>query len=138
MHAANNGILRQEVGGSMKLTAIGALAYALAGSAFAEPLKADIECHSAGRGPVYDCMIRLADANTRAPVPNAKFTVSADMPSMPMAHNLRPVPAAASTEPGVYRVRLALEMYGAWTLRLRISSPVQDQIRKNMDFPEPG
>lgn len=121
----------------MKSTAIGALAYLLAGSALAAPLTADIECRPAGQGPVYDCLIRLADAKTRAPVPNAKFTVSADMPSMPMAHNLRPVPAAPGAQPGTYRVRLALEMHGAWTLKLRVSSPVQELVRKNMDFPDP-
>jgi branched-chain amino acid transport system permease protein len=95
---------------------------------------ADIQCRSAGAGPVYDCTIVLADARTGAPVSDAMFTVGADMPSMPMAHNVKPVAAVATAIPGQYRARLALEMYGAWTVKLRLTGPMRDLISKTMTF----
>jgi len=113
-------------------------------AAAAEPLAADIRCDPAGAGPVYagpvyagpvyDCVIALADPGTGAPVSGAQFTVRTDMPSMPMAHAMRPVAALPADRPGAYRVRLALEMYGTWTVKLRLSKPVHDQIDRRMDF----
>ena len=113
---------------------VGTLGWTLAFSAFAGAINADIECRSAGSGPVYDCLIKLADLHTRAPVAGAKFTVSADMPSMPMAHNVKPVAAVPNGEPGAYRARLALEMPGTWNVKLRLSAPTQGQIVKKIDF----
>ncbi|MFC5472482.1 FixH family protein [Paraherbaspirillum soli] len=121
----------------MKTIIAGILAHTLAASALAAPLQADIGCRPAAAGAAYDCLIKLAQAGTRAPVTAAQFTVSADMPSMPMAHNIRPVTAVATGEPGVYRARLVLEMPGRWNVKLRISSPVQDLIGKMVEFPEP-
>jgi hypothetical protein len=63
--------------------------------------------------------------------------VGADMPSMPMAHNVRPVQAAAGQEAGTYRARLTLEMHGDWALRIDVTRPVRDRIIKLMRF-EPG
>jgi hypothetical protein len=56
------------------------------------------------------------------------------MPSMPMAHNLKPVKALPGKNPGEYRARLELEMHGEWAVKLRISGPVRDQIVKKMRF----
>lgn len=116
-----------------------AVACVLPDAAGTQQLRADIACHKvaeADTGPLYDCVIKLIETRTRAPVSEAKFTVSADMPSMPMAHNFRPVIASAAGEPGIYRVRLALEMYGSWMIKLHISSPIQDQIGKKIEFME--
>ena len=49
--------------------------------------------------------------------------VGADMPSMPMAHNVRPVQATAGPEAGTYRARLTLEMHGDWALRIDVTGP---------------
>jgi hypothetical protein len=118
----------------MKYAISAVVLYCCCSAGFGAPIKADLECRPAGAGPVYDCMIRLSDSKSRAPVSDAAFTVSADMPSMPMTHNLRPVPALPQRAAGVYRARLALEMYGKWNVKLRISSPMQDQITKAYDF----
>ena len=59
------------------------------------------------------------------------------MPSMPMAHNVRPVQATAGPEAGTYRARLTLEMHGDWALRIDVTGPVRDRIVKVMRF-EPG
>ena len=60
------------------------------------------------------------------------------MPSMPMAHNLRPVKAKAGKLPGEYRARLDLEMLGEWAVKLRLRGPLQDQLILLYDFDEKG
>lgn len=95
---------------------------------------ADVACKPAGKALTYDCSIRLNEASSGKPIEGAKLTVGADMPSMPMAHNVRPVPAKPGSEPGVYMARLELEMHGEWALKLRVSAPIQDQIIKKLRF----
>jgi len=99
-----------------------------------QSLEANIKCQPTEADLIYDCLIQLVDARSAAPVAGASLTVGADMPSMPMAHNVRPVTAVAADMPGTYRARLALEMYGVWTVRLRIASPARDQITKTIEF----
>ncbi len=118
----------------MKSAVSALLLYCCCGAAHGALIKADLDCRLAGAGPVYDCLIRLSDIKSQAPLSDVKFTVSADMPSMPMTHNVRPVPALPQGAPGVYRALLVLEMYGTWNVKLRISSPMQDQIIKAYDF----
>ena len=98
----------------------------------AQTSQADLRCTPTGEDFVYDCSITLTRGGR--PVEGARITVGADMPSMPMAHNVRPVTAVAADTPGTYRARVALEMYGVWTVRLRIASPVRDQITKTIEF----
>lgn len=118
----------------MRLAFVAAILIGWSAAALATDWRADIDCRPAGDGPVFDCTIRLTDARTRTPISGAQFTVGADMPSMPMAHNIRPAPAVPTTEPGVYRAPLALDMYGTWTVKLVISRPVHDQIRKTIEL----
>ena len=59
---------------------------------------------------VYDCMITLEGKTSGTPIAEAEFTVGADMPSMPGAHNIRPVPAEPHGTPGTYRARITLDM----------------------------
>lgn len=112
-----------------------ALAFALAAPAHAaERAKADIECLPAGEPLVYDCAIRLSGAKSKAPLDGVQITLGADMPSMPMAHAVAPVPAEPAGEPGLYRARLRLEMRGDWALKLRLSGPVRDQLVEVLRF----
>lgn len=60
------------------------------------------------------------------PLPGVNVSVGADMPSMPMAHSVRPVRAKPGPAPGEYRARLDLEMAGEWAVKLRLSGPVRD------------
>ena len=60
------------------------------------------------------------------------------MPSMPMAHNVRPVTATATGAPGEYQARLMLEMHGDWAVRLRVAGPIRDQIVEVMSFSDTG
>jgi YtkA-like len=116
---------------------------AIAGLSMAPALASDrarafIDCKATAEKLVYDCIIKLSNARTAAPLEAAAVTVGADMPSMPLAHNVRPVVAKATGTPGEYHVRLALEMFGDWAVRLRISGTLRDQLVEIKDFNETG
>ena len=108
----------------------------LAFSAHAQGIKADLDCRFTGTDFVYDCVIRLARAG--APLGGAEISIGADMPSMPMAHNLKPVKARPGKKPGDYEARLDLEMAGEWAVKLRLSSPLRDQLVLHYEFDEKG
>jgi hypothetical protein len=65
----------------------------------------------------YDCSIMLTNARTSEPLGGVTLTVGADMPSMPMMHNVRPVAATPGAQAGTYQARLTLEMHGDWALQ---------------------
>ena len=120
-------------------TAIGViLVLALSGGAMrahaAQAMSADIECRPTNAPLVYDCTVLLHEKRSGVPIPNARFAVGTDMPSMPMAHNVKAVTAEPTDEPGKYRALLTLEMYGTWAVKLMITSPVRDQITKTIEF----
>jgi hypothetical protein len=98
--------------------------------------RADMQCKATGKDLIYDCVIRLARAGE--PVNGAQLTVGADMPSMPMAHNVKPVKARPGKGPGEYLVRLDLEMQGEWAVKLRLTGPVRDQVVLHYQFDERG
>lgn len=70
-----------------------------------------------------DVVLRLRDA-AGAPLRQGVVEVTADMPSMPMAHRLPRVRASATGEPGVYVARLPFEMAGEWAVKVDILAPV--------------
>lgn len=105
------------------------------GSALAQSrAKADVACRPAGATLQYDCTVVLTNARTSEPLAGVTLTVGADMPSMPMMHNVRPVQAVRGAEPGTYQARLALEMHGDWALQLNLSGPVRDRVVTTLRF----
>lgn len=96
--------------------------------------KADIACEPATEKLQYDCTIKLANSRTSEPLSGLDLTVGADMPSMPAAHNVRPVKAAEDLEKGTYKARIALEMYGEWALRLDLGGLIRDRVIKVLRF----
>ena len=79
----------------------------------------------------YTCQVKLLSHNE--PVSNASMSVSADMPSMPMAHNMRPImvmPVVGLA--GQYEFILELEMAGQWRLIYNILSPFVDRLHEPM------
>ena len=96
--------------------------------------KADVACKPAVEKLHYDCIFKLANARTSAPLSGLGLMVGADMPSMPAAHNVRPVKATEDDEKGTYKARIVLEMYGDWALRLDLSGAVRDRIIKVLRF----
>ena len=93
----------------------------------------EVQCKGTEEKLVYDCMIYLTDKKTHNKISGAKFMVGADMPSMPGAHNVKPV-MANSMGLGIYHVRLNLEMYGEWLLKMDFTKPKRDRIVKKMIF----
>ena len=107
--------------------------------------KADVTCKQAGGPLQYDCMVKLIDARSNAPLTGVTLSIGADMPSMPGIHHLRPALAVEDAEKGTYRARLVLDMHGEWALQLNLSGPLRDRVVKLLRFegaevtePRPG
>jgi hypothetical protein len=98
----------------------------------AERAKAMVDCKPSGEKLVYDCMIMLMGKMSGKPMDGAKIVVGADMPSMPMAHNVKPVHAMPTGNPGGYHARVRLEMEGEWALKMDVSGPTRDRIIHTM------
>ena len=101
--------------------------------ALAQKTNAKLDCKYTGKDFIYDCVIAL-----QPPMGDVQVTVSADMPSMPLAHQVRPVKAQPTKKPGEYRARLDLEMTGEWAVKLRFAGPVRDQLVLHYEFDERG
>jgi YtkA-like protein len=108
----------------------------LPGSALAQKTVASMDCRHTGKDFTYDCRIKINRGGE--PLSGAQVTVGADMPSMPLAHNTKPVKAHATKTPGEYRARLELEMTGEWAVKLRLAGPVRDQLVLHYEFDERG
>jgi hypothetical protein len=104
--------------------------------ALAQTPKADLRCKATGEDFVYDCSIMLM--RDGKPLEGAQVTVGADMPSMPMAHSVRPAKARPGTKPGEYKARLDLEMLGEWAIKLRLDGPVRDLLVLHYEFDSKG
>jgi len=120
----------------MAKTALYLIFFFVPGLALAQAPKAELACTATGTDFVYDCTIRLSRGGK--PLEGAQVTMGADMPSMPMAHNVRPVKAQAAQAPGEYRAKLDLEMLGVWAVKLRLSGPVRDQLILHYEFDSKG
>ena len=83
---------------------------------------------------VYDCVFTLKGKESGAPITDAEFMVGANMPSMPGAHSVRPVPAEPQAPPGSYRARITLEMTGEWALSLDFTKPRRDRLIRKLHF----
>ena len=118
----------------------GALATALMCTATVSALAADraktaMSC-TAPSDLVYECTLEVTNARTGAPIEGAKIVLGADMPSMPMVHNMAPVEFQASGTPGQYKAKFPLDMRGAWAIRLRITGPLRDEVVNVYEFGE--
>jgi hypothetical protein len=109
----------------------------IAAPALAQRLDAEVHCSPTPHDLVYDCRFVLREAKSGTPVDGADVSVGADMPSMPMAHNVKPVKASPGKAPGEYRARIELEMYGEWALKLNVRGPARDVVVKKFDAREP-
>jgi hypothetical protein len=105
-----------------------------AGTQAAERARAKVECTPTDQELVYDCMIMLTGRKSGRAMEDVDFTVKADMPSMPMAHNVKPVKAIPTGKQGIYHARIELQMHGEWALKLDVSSPARDSIIHKMHF----
>jgi YtkA-like len=126
----------------MKAIGVGlCLAVSSVGGALAQPVeraKATVDCRPTAERLMYDCAIALRGARSGRPLAGVEVTVLADMPSMAMAHNVRPVKAAPGREPGQYLARVRFEMAGEWALRLRLAGAIRDQVVTHVRIGEAG
>ena len=96
---------------------------------------AEVECTPVEQQAlVYDCIITLKGRKSGTRIADAEFMVGADMPSMPGAHGVHPVPAQPHGAPGMYRARIELEMTGEWALKLDFTRPSRDRLIKKLYF----
>ena len=109
------------------------LALALFSVQAGEKKSAHVECATTDDRLVYECLITLTGKKSGQLISDAEFTVGADMPSMAMAHNVVPVPAHNHGN-GMYHVRIALEMYGEWALKLEFTKPHRDLVVTKLVF----
>ena len=95
----------------------------------------DVACTATGEKLVFHCTFDVMGRKTRQPVEGAVFKVGADMPTMPMAHNVKPIrPAPVAGEPGSYQGVLELEMPGEWALKITFDEPVRDVVIEKLTF----
>ena len=120
------------------LIAISAMLALSSAAGAGDRAKADVGCQATGERLVYDCMIMLVNHKSGDPIPDAKIVLKADMPSMPMAHNVAPVNAVAMGKPGSYHARIKLDMHGEWALTMDVSGPLRDRLVKKLQFGEMG
>ncbi len=125
------------IGKPTALAAVLGLALVLPAQA-AERAMADVECTPTEQKLVYDCMIHLMGKKSKANLVGASIKIKADMPTMPMAHNVRPVEVEPMAKPGMYKARIQLEMHGEWVLRMEIGGPTRDLLIKKVMFGSEG
>ena len=101
-----------------------------------ERSNAEVSCEATDQKLVYECMISIVGKKSRDPVIGAEFTVGAEMPSMPGAHNVRPVAAVPLDAEGKYLIQIDLEMMGEWVLLIDLTEPKRDRIVKKLRFSE--
>jgi hypothetical protein len=116
--------------------AIGLILFFAAFPVLAQKVQGELACRPTGTDFIYDCKIKLSRG--KQPLAGAEVTVGADMPSMPMMHNVRPVKAKPGKAPGEYEAKLDLEMPGEWAVKLRLGGPVKDQLILLYDFDDKG
>ena len=114
-----------------------ALALALLASACSPPapmaLDVRVSCAAEAQVLRQRCAVTLTDRRTGRPVEGATVSLHADMPSMPLAHSVRPVTATPGSPAGTYQGTLELEMAGRWVIAVRIAGPVHDQVTHAID-----
>ena len=103
----------------------------------ADKKSGQVECAATDVRLAYDCIITLTNKKTRQTIKDAEFTVSADMPSMPGAHTVKPV-AVMNHGMGMYHVQLVLEMYGEWALIMGFTLPKRDRVVTKVTITKTG
>ena len=103
----------------------------------ADKKSAQVECTATDIRLAYDCIITLTNKKTGQAIKDAEFTVSANMPSMPGAHTVKPV-AVMNHGMGMYHVQLVLEMYGEWALIMDFTLPKRDRVVTKVTITKTG
>lgn len=95
----------------------------------AERMRAEVNCKPTEKPLVVHCVIKLFGRNSGTPIEGAKFKMYLSMPSMPMAHHMKPVDGKPGHAPGEYQAMFYFEMAGEWMIDIRTSVPARDQMQ---------
>ena len=107
-------------------------AFALAGG---ERPMVKLGCEPTDEKLVFHCTFDVMGKKSHEPIEGAAFKVNADMPTMPLAHNVRPIrPEPVAGKPGSYEGRLELEMLGEWAIKMTFDKPVRDIVIEKLTF----
>ena len=101
-------------------------------SLFAAPIKTETSCKKTDVRLQYYCLVIVKKGVEH--INNAEVMVGADMPSMPMAHNVKPVKVDKSNKDGEYKFVIRLEMLGGWKFIYNFTKPERDKIFEKLDF----
>lgn len=110
-----------------------ALVLAGCGSPSPSPLKAELTCAPEKVWLRYHCSVILADRKSGQPVEGASVVLTADMPSMPLVHNVAPASATPGARPGTYQAAIQFEMAGRWVITIRVTGPVADALSHDLE-----
>ena len=99
---------------------------------FAEPIKTETNCKKTDVRLQYDCLVLIKKGDDH--ISNVEVMVGADMPSMPMAHNVKPVKVHKSNKDGEYKFVIQLEMLGEWKFIYNFTKPERDKIFEKLNF----
>ena len=105
---------------------------AIAQSAGERPV-VNVECKPTDEKLVFHCTFDVMGKKSHQRVEGAAFKVNADMPSMPLTHNVKPIrPEPVAGKPGSYVGRLELEMLGEWVIKMTFDEPVRDIVIRKL------
>ena len=122
----------------LKRAILGIVAFIFMGmTSWAEQAETKTECVAEGQSFRYICTLMLMQSD--ATLKGAEVTVGATMPSMAMAHNVKPVSVAEhALMPGRYSFQIQLEMYGEWRLLYDMVRPIRDRLHETLVFTKVG
>ena len=103
----------------------------------ADRKSAQVECAATDVRLTYNCIITLTNKKTGQAIKDVEFSVSADMPSMPGAHAVKPV-SVMNQGTGIYHAKLVLEMYGEWALTMDFTQPERDRVVTKITITKAG
>ena len=95
--------------------------------------KSQTECTATSKKFQYNCNVLFIDK--KEPMGGYSGIVGATMPSMAMAHNVKPVKFTEKEGmAGHYEFIIQLEMLGEWMFQYDISQPKRDRVMEKLIF----
>ena len=95
--------------------------------------KSQTECTATAKKLQYNCNVLFLDK--KKPMSGYSGIVGATMPSMAMAHNVKPVKFTEKEGmAGHYEFIIQLEMLGEWMFQYDISQPKRDRVMEKLIF----
>ena len=95
--------------------------------------KSQTECTATSKKFQYNCNVLFL--HKKEPMTGYSGIVGATMPSMAMAHNIKPVKFTKKEGmAGHYKFTIQLEMLGEWMFQYDISEPKRDRVMEKLIF----